>query len=60
MTYGNLYSQATTWTARHVAYDLLLMCGGKTEASAHDIEKVNSWQVKEGGEKIALDSKEAV
>lgn len=52
MTYSDLYSKATTLTARQLAQDLGLMYGRKEEASVRDIETVNYWQVKEGGEEI--------
>jgi hypothetical protein len=54
MTYNELYSQATTWTAAHVANDLRLMMGGDTEVSRHDLEKVARWQTKEGGNPIQI------
>jgi hypothetical protein len=47
MTYEMLYSQTTTWTARHVAQDLMLMYGRETEASQFDIDTVSQWQEKE-------------
>jgi hypothetical protein len=52
MTYNELYSKATTWTARHIAQDLLLMYGGKEVASQFDIDKVNCWQIREEGTPI--------
>jgi hypothetical protein len=54
MTYSELLSKATTWTARHVAQDELMNYGRKSTASEYSIKKVNDWQVKEGGEPIAL------
>jgi hypothetical protein len=56
MTYSELYSKATTWAARHIAQDLILMYGCEGQASVEDIETVSSWQVEEGGEEIAPSS----
>jgi hypothetical protein len=53
MTYQDLYRAATTWEARHIAQDYLLMYGAKEIASQLDIEKVSKFQVKEGGAPIA-------
>ena len=58
MTYEELYSQSSTWTARHVAQDLMLMYGRKTVTSQFDVETVNRWQLKEGGPAILLASQE--
>lgn len=52
MTYSELLSKATTWTARHVAQDELMNFGHKATASQYSIDKVNDWQVKEGGAPI--------
>lgn len=46
MTYGELYASVKTWTARHVAQDLMLMYGHNTEASEYDIKVVVEWEEK--------------
>lgn len=52
MTYRELYSLATTWTARHVAQDLLLTNGKDATVSSYDLKVVSDWQKKEGGIRI--------
>lgn len=52
MTYRDLYFAATTWTAGHVAQDLMNNYGKNNKVDQHDIDQVNHWQAKEGGKLI--------
>ena len=40
MTYGELHSQTTGWTARHITQDLLGMYGKDAVVSDHDAAQV--------------------
>lgn len=54
MTYAQLYSLATTWTARHIAQDAMLAFGREAEVASYDLQQVSDWQKMEGGERIPV------